>query len=100
MQTRRERVTRAEFDAAVEALWAELQYQDGLPIRTADEAKDVPGFLSLARVYMRKAEDAWATQPATAQPDNTVQVTEALHGLRKIAAIAIRAMIYNGVVRR
>lgn len=90
-------ISREEFDLAVEALWSEISYQDGLDIRTVDEAKDVPGFLTLGRVYQRKAEEDWASKPAT---PGTEQVEEALHGLRKLAGIYIRAMIYNGIRRR
>ena len=90
-------VSREEFEEVMEAIWSELQYQDNLPIRTADEAKDVPGFLTLARVYQRKTEDAWANNPGTGSPP---QVEEALHGLRKCAGIFVRAMAYNGVRSR
>ena len=90
-------ISKGEFDEACEALWGELMYQDRLSRRTADEAKDVPGFLTLIRVYVRKAEDYWASRPGTGEP---AQVEEALHGLRKIAAIAIRAMVYNGILQR
>jgi hypothetical protein len=87
------------FDA-FSAIKTELDYQDKLPIRTADEAQDVPGFLTLLRRYTRKVEDAWADNGGVEQPDGSVQVEEALHGLRKLAAIAVRAMIYNGVRSR
>ena len=98
--TRIEKVTREQFDKACQAIWSELQYQDNLPRRTADEAKDVPGFLTLARRYMRKVEDTWADNPGTLQLDGAVQVEDALHGLRKVAGIIVRAMIYNGVRQR
>jgi hypothetical protein len=88
-------VSREAFNEAVEALWTELYYQDNLPRRTeADEAKDVPGFATLGRRYLRKMEDDWADKPGTPQ------VEEALHGLRKLGAIFVRGMIYNGVRRR
>lgn len=90
-------VTRAEFDAAAEAVWSELQYQNTLPIRTDDEAKDVAGFLTLLCRYHRKAVDTWADSAGEKQPDGSIQVSEALHSLRKLAGIAVRAMIYNGV---
>lgn len=95
--TKQDEVTRQDFDEAMDALWGELQYQDALPRRTNDEAKDVPGFLTLARRYERKVEDAWADNPS--EPVSG-QVFEALDGLRKVAAIYVRAMVYNGVVRR
>lgn len=95
-------VTREEFDKACQAVWSEIQYQnrmaDVAPTRrTDDEAKDVPGFCSLLDVYVGKTKVAWADTPGEVQPDGRVQVPAALHGLRKITAIALRAMIYNGV---
>jgi hypothetical protein len=86
-----------DFMKACAALWTELHYQNNLSIRTANEATDVPGFATLGRVYLRKLEDAWTTAPGEIQEDGSVQVTEALHGLRKVAAIFVRAMIYCGV---
>lgn len=90
-------IKREDFDRAVEALWSEISYQDGMDKRTTDEAQDVPGFLTLGRRYERKVEDAWADNPSDS---NSGQVEEALHGLRKLAAIYVRAMIYNGVRNR
>ena len=85
-------ISREDFDAACEALWTEIQYQNNLPRRTNDEAKDIPGFLTLARRYERKIEDAWA--------DNPGPVEEAIQGLRKVAAIYVRAMVMNGIRKR
>ena len=93
-------VTREEFDAACDAVWTEIEYQNRLPIRTADEAKDVPGFLTLLDRTARKTADQWADIAGEVQADGTVQVSAALHGLRKLAAIAVRAMVYNGVRSR
>lgn len=87
-------VTKAEFDNICAALWEELRYQNTLPRRTDDEAKDVPGFATLARVYLRKVEDDWANNPGVGKP---AQVPEALDGLRKVAAILVRSMAYCGV---
>ncbi len=84
-------VTRLNFDIACEALWAELQYQDNLPRRTEDEAKDVPGFLTLGRVYAHKAAVDWSDHAGDEL---------ALHGLRKLAAIYLRGMVYCGVRKR
>lgn len=92
------KITREEFDKATEAIWTEIEYQNNLPRRTEDsndktaEANDVAGFLTLARRYERKIEDDWADQPAP--------VEDALHGLRKVAAIFTRSMIYCGVRNR
>lgn len=90
-------ITKEQFDEAANALWSEIEYQNNLPRRTeaedtndrTREASDVPGFLTLARRYERKVEDAWADQPAP--------VEDALHGLRKCAAVYLRAMVYCGV---
>ena len=94
------KITKEQFDEAVEALWTEIEYQNNLARRTeaedtADatrEAHDVPGFLTLARRYERKIEDDWA--------DNPAPVEDALHGLRKVAAIFVRSMVYCGVRQR
>lgn len=85
-------ITREEFDAAVAAVWTEIEYRNSLSRRTEDEAKDVPGFLTLLRRYIRKAEDAWSDNPGTVQPDGSIQVEEALHGLRKLAMIAMASI--------
>jgi hypothetical protein len=85
-------VTREEFDEVCEAIWSELEYQNNLPRRTDDEAQNIAAFLTLARRYMRTLEDEWA--------DNAGVTDEALSGLRKVAAIFSRAMIYNGVIKR
>lgn len=90
------RVTREQFDEAAEAVWSEIQYQNcldrrtpGLNTTTTGEAVDVPAFLTLLRVYTRRVEDVWA--------DNPAPVEEALHGMRKLAGICIRGMIYTGI---
>jgi hypothetical protein len=87
-------ITREQFDDAAEAIWSEIQYQNQLPRRTEDEAKDVPGFCTLGRRYIRKLEDDWADNPGEGSP---CQVPQALHGLRKVAAVFTRAMVCNGV---
>lgn len=94
------KITREEFDIVVEAIWSELKYQNNLPRRTDDEAKDIPGFLTLLRRYIRIAEDDWADNPGEETPYGDVQVPKAQHDLRKLAAICARAMIYNGVKYR
>lgn len=106
------RVTREQFDHACEALWSEMEYINDLPRRTDDEAQDVPGFLTLARHYLRKTEADWADNAGTEVWSDAVngkgdpcvrckiQVPEALGGLRKTATILLRAMIFNGVLKR
>jgi hypothetical protein len=90
-------ITREEFDVAMEAVWAELQYQNQLDRRTSDEAKSVPGFTTLGRHYLAKTEEAWVSQAAI---ETTGQVEEALEGLRKLAGIFVRGMIYCGIRKR
>jgi hypothetical protein len=96
----RRNVSKDEFSKVCDAIWKELDYQNSLLRRTSDEAKDVPGFLTLLRCYLNKTENLWADNPGTVQENGQLQVTEALHGLRKIATIAVRSMIYNGIVNR
>ena len=95
-------INREEFDEACEALWTEIEYQNSLPHRTDDEAKDIPGFLTLLRRYLRKVEDDWADNAGVPVDDGQwkVQVPEAQHGMRKLSGIALRAMIYNGIRKR
>jgi hypothetical protein len=88
MNTVTRTVTRSEFNAACDAVWSEIQYQNSLPRRTGDEAKDPASFATLGRVYLRRLEDVWADNPG---------VEEALPSLRKLAAIFIRGMIYSGI---
>lgn len=86
-------VTRDEFDDACDALWTEIEYQNNLARRTGDsEARDIPAFLTLGHRYARKVEDAWADWPGNTD--------EAKSGLRKLAAIYLRGMIYCGIVHR
>lgn len=93
-------VTREEFDSAVESLWSEIEYQNNLPHRTDDEATEVPAFCTLLRQYTNQCEVNWMNNAGELQEDGQVQVASALHGLRKISAIALRAMIYNGIKKK
>lgn len=85
-------VTREEFDKAVEAIWTEIEYQNKLPRRTEDEATEHGSFVSLSNVYVRRLEESWADNPGV--------VPLVTHSVRKIAAIWIRCMIYNGILKR
>ncbi len=84
MQATRDRFYRE----VTEVIWHELNHQNSLP-RAKDErsAQDLPGFLTLARCYVRRAEDKWVQGEEDA----------ALHELRKLAAICVSAMIHCGV---
>ena len=84
-------VTREEFNEAVEAVWSEIEYQNNLPRRTDDEAKEPAGFFTLGRRYIRLGEDLWADNAGT-EP--------CLPSLRKLAAIFVRGMVYCGVRKR
>jgi len=92
-------ITREEFDQACEAVWSEIEYQNSLPRRTADEARTVPGFITLARVYLDRTAVAWTDHAGVENKGHgqDVVVPEALHGLRKVAAILVRGMIYCGI---
>lgn len=90
-------VTADEFDLACCAVWTELQYQNNLELRTNDEAIKVPGFCVLLRQYLDQCEKDWVFNSATEQPDGQFQCDSSLQGLRKIAGIAMRGMIYNGI---
>lgn len=96
------RISRKEFDQACDALWSEIQYQDNLPRRTDDEAKDAAAFATLGRRYLRKLEDDWADNPGTVnmQHGAAVVVEAALHDMRKLSAIFLRGMIYCGIRTR
>jgi hypothetical protein len=99
-------ISREDFDAACEAVWSEIRYQDTLPRRTdEDEAKDVPGFLTLGRRYLRKAEDAWSDEKGRADATDArglerFAYTRANEHVRKLAAIFVRAMVYTGIFPR
>jgi hypothetical protein len=93
-------VNQVEACLALLAVKGELEYQNSLARRTSDEAKDVPGFLTLLRRYLRKAEDVWADTPGELQKDGTTAVPEAEDCLRKIAAIAVRGMVYTHIRSR
>ncbi|KKM14082.1 hypothetical protein LCGC14_1391330 [marine sediment metagenome] len=75
----------------MQVVWDEIQYQNKLKIDYDIQAKDLPGFLTLGRRYMARAEAAWADKN---------DPTDALHELRKLAAIFVRAMVYCGVESR
>lgn len=85
-------ITRTQFEAVADVVWREIEYQNNLPRRTEDsEAKDVQGFATLGRVYLRKMEDTWAAHEGD---------EAALPYLRKLAAIFVRGMLYCGVRER
>lgn len=75
------------------AINGELAYTETLQDIGRADAEDygVEGQLITLATYTRRAQDAW-TNNATNSP--------ALHELRKIAAIAIRALVLGGCPRR
>lgn len=89
-------VTRDEFDRACNAVWSEIEYQNTLPRRTDDEAKDVPGFLTLLRcLYAADGGRLGGSARGGAQRARSPGPQRG--GMRKLAAICVRAMIYNGI---
>lgn len=82
------KVTREQFDKTCEIIWSEIVYQNKLSRRTDEsEATQVPSFLTLGQVYLNKTAEDWAMNKGDEL---------ALHGLRKIAAIFVRGMVYCG----
>ena len=77
----------------IDAINGELKYQTTLPEQGRSDNIDhgVEGRLLTLDVYTRKAIEAWVSNPGT---------DKALHGLRKVAAIAIRALEQYGCPRR
>lgn len=85
-------ISKIEFDEVCKSLWTEIDYQNHLARRTNDEAKDIPGFTTLSRVYLRRLEDKWS--------DNAGVDDDCLDSLRKLSAIFLRAMVYCGTKNR
>jgi hypothetical protein len=77
-----------QFVRAMAAVWSEIRYQNELDWRTEDEAKSPADFATLGHRYLRKLEDDWS--------DNA-GIEKSLPNLRKLSAIFVRGMIYNGV---
>ena len=95
------KITREEFDKAVEAIWSEIEYRNDLERRTdEDEAKDIAGFCTMLRHMLTKCEQDWYNWKASEQPDGQMQVTQCLDWMRKLAAAAATSMIYNGIKER
>ncbi len=66
----------------------ERDYQESLPDSRTDGAnKTVGDYIVMAERYMRKAIDDWTDNPGN---------TQALHQLRKVAAICVRCMEEHG----
>lgn len=80
-------VTSEEQEEAIAAVLEEREYQDDR-WGTAD-THDVGGFLTLIRVALRHAEDAYAKDS-----------NQSLNYVRKIAALAVACMEENGVLTR
>lgn len=80
-------------DGVIEALNEELAYQSTLPDSGRADAVDhgVAGQLVTLQVYTNEALVAWTKTKGDAA---------ALHALRKVAAIAIRALEEHGCPRR
>ena len=89
-----------KLETAFTAVVGESTYVDSLDRRTDDEAQSIPAFLTLLRRYIRQCEEQWVDNPSVKQSNGDLQVTECLDTMRKITTIAMRAMIYNGIVNR
>ncbi len=89
MDTREIRAT-AEV---VKAINEELAYTATLSAqgRSDEVYYGLPGQLLTLQRYARKALDAWVDNPGN---------DEALHELRKVAAIAVRGLVLEGCPRR
>lgn len=77
----------------IEAINEELAYTAGLQTQGRADSVDygVEGQLVTLSTYTRKAIDAWTNNAGNEQ---------SLHELRKVAAIAIRALLTAGCPRR
>lgn len=77
----------------IEAINEELEYQESLTAANRADAEDhgVAGQLVTLSVYANKANEAWV---------NNAGCDPALDQLRKVAAIAIRALEMYGCPRR
>lgn len=74
------------------AIDGERDYQDSLgPDRTDGSVKSVGDYITMLNTYQRRATDAWTNIPGNRQ---------ALHEIRKIAAIAVRCMEEHGIELR
>lgn len=75
------------------ALDEELAYISRLQEMGRADAVDygVPGQIVTLATYVRKAQDVWV---------NNAGELQSLHELRKVAAIAIRALLQHGCPRR
>lgn len=77
----------------IAAINGELAYQATLPEQGRSDNREttVEGQLVTLQTYTRRAVDAWTTNRGDEQ---------ALDALRKVAAIAIRALLKHGCPRR
>jgi len=73
----------------IDAINSELEYQNSFADTDRSDGLDhgVVGQLTTLRVYMRKAEEAWV---------HGADEEKTLRALRKVAAIACRAMLLYG----
>ena len=89
MEKRRKTASREEIYVAIDS---ERDYQDSLgPLRTNEPVHSVGDELTMLATYLRKAQDAYTSQPG---------VEAALHEIRKVAAIAVRCMENHGAPKR
>lgn len=77
----------------VDCINLELEYQNQMVGTDRADTKDhgLPGQILTLQTYARRANDAWTNNGGEMQ---------ALHEIRKCAAIAVRAMVRFGCVNR
>lgn len=89
MEKRRKTATRLEVYGAIDR---ERDYQNSLsPMRTNEPVHSVGDELTMLATYLRKAQDAYTSTPG---------VDAAMHEIRKVAALAVRAMENHGAPTR
>lgn len=84
----------AIFDRAIvyRVIDSERHYQNNLGVDRSDGVdRTVGDYLTMLDCYLRKAKDQWTNNPGN---------LEALHEIRKVAAIAVRCMEEHGAPSR
>lgn len=79
---------------AFNVLDGERAYQEGLHKKTGQHPISLPGELILLRVYLRKAEEAYAATFGDPGERPTMDV------IRKVTAIGLRCMENHGSIKR
>lgn len=89
MEKHRKKAERKDVYSAIDG---ERYYQDSLSsMRTNEPTHSVGDELTMLVTYLRKAQDDYTNHPG---------VEAAMHQIRKVAAIAVRAMENHGAPKR